>query len=214
MDGTENVVQCGIPPGNSFTYRFQATPQGTHWYHSHLASMRLDGLFGMLIVHSALPTIPYFPVFVQDYYHVSSETFELGIVDLCSNGAIGAPYRTPGVVTPDCSMEGAELDPGLYQSSLFGGRNRWQNQPFPLVQYVVKTGNRYRFRMINSGNAFPFQIQIDGHPLTIVASDGTDIEPIVVDSLYIFIAETIDFEIAANQTPGRYWIRADTQCPG
>lgn len=176
--------------------------------------MHPDGLFGMLMVHSTPPKITYFPVFVQDYYHVPSEVFELGIVDLCENGAIGAPYKVPGAPTPDCSMEGAELDPGIYQSSLLGGRGRWQNQLFPLKQYVVKPGKRYRFRMIKSGNAFPFQIQIDGHPLTTVASDGVEIEPTVVDSLYIFIAESIDFEIVANQSQGRYWIRADTQSPG
>jgi FtsP/CotA-like multicopper oxidase with cupredoxin domain len=214
-DGAEFITQCPIPPGQSFVYRFWALPVGTHWYHSHLASMRLDGLFGMLIVHREQPQIPYFPVSVNDWNHITSEELELGFVDRCENGASGPPYRIPGIQPGgDCSFEGAELDPTLYQSSLFDGRNRWNGNRVPLSEYVVKAGARYRFRMVNSGHVFPFLIQIDGHQLVVVASDGADIEPIVVNSLFITVAETIDFEVVADQSPGRYWIRADTQCPG
>lgn len=215
MDGAAGLTQCPIPPGQSFTYRFWAVPVGTHWYHSHQAAQRLDGLFGMFIVHPFIPTVPYFPIFVNDWSHVTSEELELGIVDLCENGAVGAPYRIPGIQPGgDCSFEGAEVDPTIYQSSLLGGRNRWQNQQVPLAEYVVKAGRRYRFRMVHSGHAFPFEVRIDGHRLNIVATDGSDIQPIQVDSFFILEAERVDFEIVADQSPGRYWMRAETQCPG
>nr|UCK81630.1 L-ascorbate oxidase [Arenicola marina] len=50
MDGVAGVTQCAINPDESFTYRFRATPSGTHWYHSHYGSQRTDGLFGALVV--------------------------------------------------------------------------------------------------------------------------------------------------------------------
>ena len=50
MDGVEHVTQCGIPPGASFTYIFNESQYGTHWYHSHSGAQRTDGLFGALIV--------------------------------------------------------------------------------------------------------------------------------------------------------------------
>ncbi len=45
---------CPLTPsaqGNSFTYRFRASPAGTHAYHAHHGLERPDGAFGALIVH-------------------------------------------------------------------------------------------------------------------------------------------------------------------
>ena len=47
MDGTSYITQCPIGPSQKFTYRFVAEPAGTHWYHSHHANQRMDGLFGL-----------------------------------------------------------------------------------------------------------------------------------------------------------------------
>jgi Multicopper oxidase len=98
---------------------------GTHWYHSHHATMRLDGLFGLLIVHDMPPAIPYFTIAVNDWMHVTSEQLELTIDDLCENGAISPATTAANSSTLDCTFEGAQMNPTLYQSSLFGGRNRW-----------------------------------------------------------------------------------------
>ena len=51
MDGVSTITQCGILPGDTFTYRFIADPKGTHFYHSHHGLQRPDGLFGALIIH-------------------------------------------------------------------------------------------------------------------------------------------------------------------
>lgn len=56
MDGVPMLTQCGIAPGNTFTYRFIAEPAGTKWYHSHLGIQRPDGLFGALIIHPNITT--------------------------------------------------------------------------------------------------------------------------------------------------------------
>ena len=49
-DGTSQISQPGVSPGNSMTYEFLAWPAGTHWYHSHEALQLGDGLKGMFIV--------------------------------------------------------------------------------------------------------------------------------------------------------------------
>ena len=46
MDGVPELTQCAIPAGHSFTYRFNATPAGTFWYHSHAAYQRTEGIAG------------------------------------------------------------------------------------------------------------------------------------------------------------------------
>lgn len=83
MDGLAGITQCPIAPGRSFLYNFTVENQyGTYWYHSHVETQRMDGLFGALIVH-APEEAGYRErygythdqiIIIQDYYHqMSSE---------------------------------------------------------------------------------------------------------------------------------------------
>ena len=49
-DGVPGVTQCPILPGQKFRYQFTANPAGTHWWRSHAALQREDGMYGTLIV--------------------------------------------------------------------------------------------------------------------------------------------------------------------
>ena len=49
-DGAPGVTQCPILPGQTFKYQFVAKTGGTHWWHSHAALQREDGMYGALIV--------------------------------------------------------------------------------------------------------------------------------------------------------------------
>ena len=50
MDGVAHITQQPIPTYQNFTYRFKASPNGTHWYHAHSGTHRTEGLYGALIV--------------------------------------------------------------------------------------------------------------------------------------------------------------------
>lgn len=54
MDGSSGLTQCGVTPGKEITYRFRLSREdvGTHWWHSHIGTQRVDGLWGALIVHA------------------------------------------------------------------------------------------------------------------------------------------------------------------
>lgn len=53
MDGVFGITQCGIPPGETFTYQFDIIDQrGTFWYHSHLSLQSTDGLYGPMVLCS------------------------------------------------------------------------------------------------------------------------------------------------------------------
>ena len=54
-DGVAGVTQDAVAPGESFTYRFEATQPGTYWYHTHQRSSVgvVKGLYGTLVVHPA-----------------------------------------------------------------------------------------------------------------------------------------------------------------
>lgn len=78
----------------------------------------------------------------------------------------------------------------------------------PLAWFNVTRGSKYRFRVIATGSIYPLRISIDNHELTIISSDGYDIEPWVVESFIINPGERYDFILNADQSYGNYWIRA------
>jgi FtsP/CotA-like multicopper oxidase with cupredoxin domain len=49
-DGVPGLTQKPIEPGESYVYRFIASPSGTYWYHSHTRATLLDGLYGAMYI--------------------------------------------------------------------------------------------------------------------------------------------------------------------
>ena len=74
--------------------------------------------------------------------------------------------------------------------------------------------NLRRFRVAHTGVSLPYELTVDDHALTVVATDGYDIKPLKVDIVLVHPGETVDFEITANQTSGKYWVRATTTMAG
>lgn len=60
---------------------------------------------------------------------------------------------------------------------------------------------RIRLRLINSAGGLPFALWIDRHNLTIVAVDGSDIEPMTHPVVLITVGQRIDVVIECNQDP-------------
>ena len=46
MDGVPGLSFAGIPPGETFVYRFAVHQSGTYWYHSHSAFQEQTGVYG------------------------------------------------------------------------------------------------------------------------------------------------------------------------
>lgn len=78
----------------------------------------------------------------------------------------------------------------------------------PLEVFRVKANGTYRFRHINTGFLnCPVEMSIDGHNLTVIASDGWYFEPVEVATLVSYAGERFDFVVNANQPVGNYWLR-------
>lgn len=78
----------------------------------------------------------------------------------------------------------------------------------PLEVFRVQRGQRYRFRVINSmSHVCPALLEIEKHSLLVIATDGSDVLPVPVDSLYSQPGERYDFVIEANQTGDQFLIR-------
>ncbi|MHB1993132.1 copper resistance system multicopper oxidase, partial [Metallibacterium scheffleri] len=57
---------------------------------------------------------------------------------------------------------------------------------------LFKPGERVRLRVINGSAMTYFDLRIPGLKMTVVSSDGQDVEPVTVDELRIGVAETYD----------------------
>ncbi|KAG6853342.1 hypothetical protein C0991_005169 [Blastosporella zonata] len=111
------------------------------------------------------------------------------------------------------SVNGIPLTP---YSTLINGKGRYTGSPAntSLAVINVKSGARYRFRIISMSCDPNFTFSIDQHNMTIIEADGENTTPLVVDELQIFAGQRYSVVITANQPVGNYWIRANPDARG
>lgn len=97
-----------------------------------------------------------------------------------------------------------------FESALINGKGRFKNESVaPLATIDVKPGETLRLRVINGSSTYQFRFQIDGHSLTVVATDGAPMRPVEVDNLMLSPGERFDVTLKANGKSNS-WVRAVT----
>jgi FtsP/CotA-like multicopper oxidase with cupredoxin domain len=192
-DGVPGVTQCPIAPGDSLTYKFQATQYGSTWYHSHFSLQYGDGLLGPLIINGPA-TADYDEdlgmLFLSDWSHTPVpqiwDVAKLGGPPSLENGLIN------GTNTFDCS--------NTADVNCVGGGVKHVN--------VFESGKKYRMRLVNTAIDGHFQFSIDGHEFQVIANDLVPIVPYTTDNLLISIGQRYDIIVKANAAVDNYWLRA------
>ncbi|KAJ5105876.1 hypothetical protein NUU61_003223 [Penicillium alfredii] len=72
---------------------------------------------------------------------------------------------------------------------------------------------KYRIHLIDSGIDGWMKLSIDGHKLTVIATDLVPIVPYETESVLITWGQRYDIVVEANQDSGNYWMRAVYQTP-
>lgn len=201
MDGVAYVTQCPILNNNIFRYKFVAQDVGTHFYHSHMGFQRADGVSGLLIVRQPEEDEPHSDLYDHDLN-------EHGIMIQEWPEILGV------FIFNEANHAGRRPGPAM-RSVLVNGRGRFtpvnidgESYNTPLSTFYVERGQRYRFRICGNENYLcAHQVSIDNHTLTIIATDGSPVDPVVVDSFVITPGERYDFVLNANQDVGTYWIK-------
>lgn len=208
MDGTAFVTQCPILPSQTFTYTFKAEPSGSYWYHAHVGNQRVKGLHGAFIIRKRNEDdLHEHIVSVGDWNHDWDG-------DMDNYKMVYGFYQNRTKFVSSKSLEGASFSNFFMQSGLINGRGRYyspdtgKHNEAPLEVFTVTPNEQYRFRVIGSGALYPFRVSVDNHEMTIIASDGYDLEPQQAESFVINPGERFDFTITTNQSIGNYWIRA------
>ena len=232
MDGVGFVSQPPIIPGAHFDYVFQATPSGTHWYHSHIGAQRTDGLYGAFVVRERKQILEEM-AYVDDLNCMLVDVPEehtISLLDWQSESSLNLFVRIhstlgyfPGVDVGRVptqqnslyrrthSSDGVEVGPVPYWSGLMNGRGRHTDDTFSILStFTVERGTCNRFRLIGAQSLYAFKFSIDGHKLYLIASDGHFIQREPVDYIIIHTGERYDFILHADREPGNYWMRAET----
>ncbi|PNF18423.1 hypothetical protein B7P43_G09045 [Cryptotermes secundus] len=198
MDGVPMVTQCSIHEGDAFRYDFYAANEGTHYWHSHDGLQKLDGIQGTLVVRTPKSTDAN-----GNRYDVDVPEHTLMILDWMNTTA---EERFPGLT---------RREPGQLPSTfLLNGRGRPKleagQERGPLVPYNevwMERGKRFRLRFVAAlCTVCGVQISIEAHDMTLIATDGTPVNPVNIKSVQLFSGERYDVVVNANQSPGTYWI--------
>ncbi|XP_034935568.1 laccase-5-like [Chelonus insularis] len=196
-DGVPYVTQCPIPTLNTFRYQFQVKQSGTYFWHSHLAMHRLDGQYGPMIIREPVEDDPN-----SIFYDEDDPAHVILISDclhqLSTDRYPGLRQRLPGQTAENILINGR----GTFTFPNGSTTN------IQLETFHVKPGTRYRFRLINSFTTVCLaQLNIEDHPLLLIAQDGSSIKPVYVNTIVSGPGERIDFVINANRTVKSYWIQ-------
>jgi CopA family copper-resistance protein len=215
MDGVPGLSFDGIAPGTTFTYRFKVNQSGTYWYHSHSRFQEQVGMYGPIIVerragerhaadreHTLLlsdwtdhdPEHIYATLKRQsDYYNFGKRTVADFLADVREKGF--------SATVDDRQMWGAMRMIPTDLADVTGYAYTYlMNGATPAANWtgLFTPGERVRLRLINGSSMSFFDVRIPGLKMTVVATDGQDVEPVTVDELRIGTAEVYDVIV----TPG------------
>lgn len=209
MDGVPGLSYEGIPGGGEYLYRFKVNQSGTYWYHSHSRFQEQIGLYGPIVIErrggERFPTERDYVVMLSDWTDLDPE--RIFAVLKKQSDYFNHGRRTTRNFFADVRDKG-------WQQALADRRMWGEMRMNPtdildvsgyaytyLMNGVTPSGNwtglfsrgeKVRLRFINGSAMSIFDVRIPGLKLTVVATDGQDVEPVSVDEFRIGAAETYD----------------------
>ena len=214
MDGVPGISFTGIPPGQTFTYRFQVKQSGTYWYHSHSEFQEQSGLAGSIVIEpkngERVKADRDYVVMLSDwvdgdpakvfaklkkmsdFFNTNQPTVGQFLSDVRKNG-LGAAldkrkmWNQMRMLPTDFSDVTASRNLGVRMAYLINGTPADRNWTG-----LFRPGEKVRLRFINGSATTIFDVRIPGLKMTVIAADGQDVEPVPVDEFRISVAETYD----------------------
>ncbi|HGY1053587.1 TPA: copper resistance system multicopper oxidase [Aeromonas salmonicida subsp. pectinolytica] len=209
MDGVPGISFNGIKPGETFTYKFTLEQSGTYWYHSHSGSQEQTGMYGALIIEPKEGEIisadrdyvvllsdwtDEHPMRIlsklksqSDYYNFNQPT-AIDFINDVSNSGLKVAF-TKRQMWNEMRMNSTDLA-DLSSTTL----TYLMNGTTPNGNWtgVFNKGEKIRLRFINGAGGSFYDVRIPGIKMTVVQTDGVDIEPIDVDEFRFGPGETYD----------------------
>ena len=203
FDGVPYLTTSPIKAGETQVYKFPLLQHGTYWYHSHTELQEQSGMYGALIIHKRFaPPMPEYTLVLSEWTDMKP----------------GEVHRRLHNANDWFAIQKSKLRPGTTQSywdAIREGKvgtklhNEWKRMNAMDVSDVYydrflingvpvaeapqfKAGERVRLRIVNGGASTYFWLKYAGGKMTVIASDGADVEPVEVDRFIMGVAETYD----------------------
>jgi hypothetical protein len=197
-DGVPFLTQMPIKPHTKYLYKFPIIQHGTHWYHSHSGLQEQIGMYGAFIMNKRkewdIPTIPVVlsdwidmnPKEVERSLHNQTDWFSIlkGTIQSYAE-AIRSGHLKTKLTNEWKRMTAMDVSDVAYDNFLINGKNESTQPQF-------KAGDKVRLRIANGGASSYFWLNWAGGKITVVATDGNEVEPVEVDRLIIAVSETYD----------------------
>ena len=221
-DGVPNLTQMPIKPGATHLYKFPIIQHGTHWYHSHSGLQEQIGMYGSFIMNKReewdIPTVPIIlsewtnlkPDNVHRMLHNATDWFAIKKNATQSYaGAIKAGHFKTKLQNEWKRMLAMDVSDVYYDSILMNGKS--ESTVREVNGKFLKAGDKVRLRISNGGASSYFWLRYAGGKITVVASDGNDVEPVEVDRLIIAVSETYDIVVTIPADSTAYELLATTE---
>ncbi len=216
MDGVPGISFHGIAPGETFTYRFRVNQSGTYWYHAHSRFQEQLGLYGSIVVE---PRAANAGRADREHVILLSDWTDRDPEDIYRKLKVHAGYfnydkrtaadfvndvRTKGwsATTAERSMWGRmRMDPTDLADVSGYAYTYLMNGVTPAANWTAsfRPGERVRLRIINGSSMTFFDLRIPGLKMTVVATDGQEVEPVTIDEFRISPAETYDVVVTPTE---------------
>lgn len=229
-DGIPHLTQMPIKPNTSFTYRFPIIQNGTHWYHSHAGLQEQIGMYGNFIMHKRaddktlrkgiddLPSVPIVlsewinlkPENVQRMLHSANDWFAIkkGATQSYTEAIANGHFKTK-LTNEWKRMLAMDVSDVYYERVLMNGNHITDLKS--IDGKPLKAGDKVRLRISNGGASSYFWLRYAGGKMTVVASDGNDVEPVEVDRLIIAVSETYDVVVTIPENGKAFEFMATTE---
>ncbi len=229
-DGVPNLTQMPIKPNTTHKYTFPIIQHGTHWYHSHSGLQEQIGMYGNFVMNKResdktfrkgiddLPTLPivlsewtdYNPDNIHRMLHNATDWFAIkkNAVQSYSEAAKAGHFKTK-VKNEWKRMLAMDVSDVYYDRILMNGSH--QSDLKSIDGKPLKGGDKIRLRISNGGASSYFWLNYAGGKFQVVATDGNDVEPVIVDRLIIAVSETYDIIVTIPAHGTAYEFTATTE---
>ena len=228
-DGVPYLTQPPIAPGTTHTYRFPVIQNGTHWYHSHSGLQEQIGMYGNLVFlkkeddktfRKDIDDLPAVPIVLSEWTNLDPDNVHRMLHNANDWAAIkkGATQSYAEAIREGHfktkltnewkRMMAMDVSDVYYDKILMNGKPETDLKN--IDGKTLKAGDKVRLRISNGGASSYFWLRYAGGKMTVVASDGNDVEPVVVDRLIIAMSETYDVVVTIPEE-GAYEFMATTE---
>ncbi|MCB0647128.1 MAG: multicopper oxidase domain-containing protein [Saprospiraceae bacterium] len=217
QDGVPYLTTAPIKPHSTHKYSFVIRQNGTYWYHSHTMLQEQVGMYGAIVIHKRETKPDKEEVlllsdwsdenphqierslhYATDWYMIRKNAVQ-SYAEAVKAGKVGVKLENEWK-----RMHAMDVSDVYYERFLVNGDTS-QIKP----QY--KAGDKVRLRVINGSSSTYFWLNYAGGKITVIASDGMDVQPVEVDRLIIGVSEIYDVEVTIPEEGKSYEFMATSE---